>query len=107
MATAMANSKLFPAAVNATAAVLSYSVSIALVTKNPMINIIEKYKSKGTAIINTSKGISTINSPFKENIMIIVNSKAIKVIGEILGINFLIIAVPLLLYFSIMFIIGF
>jgi hypothetical protein len=42
MATAIANSKLLPAAVKATAAVLSYSAPIALVKKNPMTNINEK-----------------------------------------------------------------
>ena len=42
IATAMANSKLFPAAVNATAAVSLYSAPIAFVVKNPTKNIMAK-----------------------------------------------------------------
>jgi hypothetical protein len=38
--------------------------------------------------MTTSKGISTINSPFKENMTKIVNSKATNVVGKIGGINF-------------------
>ena len=38
--------------------------------------------------MRTSIGISTINSPFSENITTIVNNRAIKVIGEIVGMNF-------------------
>ena len=41
------------------------------------------------AIIRTSIGISTINSPFNENIITIVNKSAINVKGEIVGMNFL------------------
>jgi hypothetical protein len=40
------------------------------------------------AAMTTSKGISTINSPFKENLTKIVNSKATNIMGEIAGINF-------------------
>jgi hypothetical protein len=40
------------------------------------------------AMMTTSKGISTINSPFKENMTKIVNSKATNVVGKIGGINF-------------------
>ena len=39
------------------------------------------------AIIKTSIGILTINSPFNENIITIVNNRATRVIGEMLGIN--------------------
>ena len=46
--------------------------------------------SKGTAIIKISIGIFTINSPFNENMTTIVNNNAIKVIGEIVGMNFLV-----------------
>ena len=42
IATAIANSKLLPAAVKATEAVLSYSVPIALVMKKPIMNMIVK-----------------------------------------------------------------
>ena len=87
METAIANSKLLPAAVKATEAVWSYFAPIAFVKKKPMINIKVKYSSNGIEISNTSIGISTINSPFSENITTIVNNKAIKVMGEILGIN--------------------
>ena len=52
-------------------------------------NQIAKYINNGTAIINTSIGISTINSPFKENITTMVKSKAIKVSGEMVGMNLL------------------
>ena len=34
-------------------------------------------------------GISTINSPFKENITTMVNNKAINVNGDMVGMNFL------------------
>ena len=40
------------------------------------------------AMIKTSFGISTISSPFKENITAIVNNKAINVMGEMRGKNF-------------------
>ena len=39
------------------------------------------------AINSTSIGISTISAPFNENIITMVNKKAIKVNGEIEGIN--------------------
>ena len=39
------------------------------------------------AINTTSIGISTISAPFNENIITMVNNKAIKVNGEIAGIN--------------------
>ena len=42
------------------------------------------------AITKTSIGISTISSPFKENITIMVNSNAISVSGEMVGINLLV-----------------
>ena len=42
------------------------------------------------AIRMTSKGIATINLPFKLNIKIMVNNKAIKVIGLMAGINFVV-----------------
>ena len=87
MATAIANSKLLPAAVKATEAVLSYSAPIALVKKKPIMNIRVKYTKSGMAIIRTSIGISTINTPFNENITTMLNSNAIKVIGEMVGIN--------------------
>ena len=38
-------------------------------------------------MIKTSIGILTINSPFNENIITIVNNRATRVIGEIVGIN--------------------
>lgn len=38
-------------------------------------------------IITTSMGISIINLPFKENMIIIVNNNAIRVIGEMAGMN--------------------
>jgi hypothetical protein len=40
------------------------------------------------AMMTTSKGIPIINSPFKENMTKIINSKATNVVGEIAGINF-------------------
>ena len=43
--------------------------------------------SNGIAILTTSSGTLTIISPFKENIIMIVNSNAINVSGLILGIN--------------------
>jgi len=52
---------------------------------NPIKNIKVKYISKGIAIITTSIGISTMSSPFNENITTIVNSKAMSVSGEIFG----------------------
>ena len=52
IATAIANSKLFPAAVNATAVVLSYSAPDAFVTKNPIINIIEKLKEDKNKMVD-------------------------------------------------------
>ncbi|MGK0454818.1 MAG: hypothetical protein ACJAYY_002305 [Paraglaciecola sp.] len=39
-------------------------------------------------MMTTSKGIPIINSPFKENMTKIINSKATNVVGEIAGINF-------------------
>ena len=43
--------------------------------------------SNGIAIRTTSNGTLTITSPFRENITIIVNNNAIKVIGLIFGMN--------------------
>ena len=40
--------------------------------------------------MSTSIGISTMSSPFRENITTIVNNKAINVKGEIAGINVLV-----------------
>jgi hypothetical protein len=54
-----------------------------------MKNIIVKKITNGIAILTTSIGIETIISPFKLNITIIVNKRAINVIGEIVGMNFL------------------
>ena len=51
-------------------------------------NIIAKNMTNGTAILKTSKGKSTIISPFKLNIITMVKSKAIKVMGDTKGINF-------------------
>ena len=39
-------------------------------------------------ILSTSIGICKINSPFKLNMITMVNSKAIKVTGEMTGTNF-------------------
>ena len=50
--------------------------------------MVAKNKIKGTAILKTSKGISTIVLPFKLNIITIVNSNAINVIGDTKGTNF-------------------
>ncbi len=47
-----------------------------------------KYISSGTAIFSTSSGICTISSPLSENITTMVNSRATRVIGLILGMNF-------------------
>jgi hypothetical protein len=55
-----------------------------------MKNIKAKYTAKGSAMRKTSNGISTIICPFKLNITTIVNSKAINVIGETTGINFVV-----------------
>ena len=43
--------------------------------------------SNGIAMRTTSNGTLTITSPFRENITMIVNSNAIKVIGLIFGMN--------------------
>ena len=49
--------------------------------------MIAKNMTNGKAIFKTSKGTLTIAFPFKQNIVTIVNNNAIKVIGEIAGIN--------------------
>ena len=52
-----------------------------------MKNINAKYMDSGMAILTTSSGTSTIYSPFSENITIMVKSRAMRVIGEIRGMN--------------------
>ena len=47
-----------------------------------------KKRTSGMAIRITSNGKSTIISPFKLNMITIVKSRAISVIGETKGINF-------------------
>ena len=80
----MANSKLFPAAVKATEAVLSYSIPIALEKKKPIINITVKYKSNGKWII---ENISiTMRTPGNDEDLIsgfLYNERIVENINEI------------------------
>ena len=85
IATAIANSKLFPVAVNAIEVDLSYGTPLCLVNQNEEKNIITKYNTKGIATSITSNGSLTIYSPLYENITIIVKRSAINVTGLILG----------------------
>jgi hypothetical protein len=87
--TAIANSKLFPVAVNDIAAFFPYGKFNAKERKKLNKNMNMKYINSGTAIVNTSVGTCKIDSPFTENMMMMVNSKAYNVIGEILGMNVL------------------
>ncbi len=56
--------------------------------KNETKNISTKYTHKGMAIRTTSKGSWTMYSPLRENITTMVNSRAMRVSGLILGMNF-------------------
>jgi hypothetical protein len=49
--------------------------------------MIRKYTNSGIAMSTTSNGMLMIYSPLRENITMIVKSKAINVSGEILGIK--------------------
>src|SRR5665811_1984855 len=55
--------------------------------KNEIPNIMMKYKSSGTAILNTSMGSFTMYSPFKENMTIMVKSSPINAVGPSFFIN--------------------
>ena len=57
------------------------------IPNDTIVKTYHKTYIKGIEINKTSIGISTISSPFKENINTIVNNNAINVNGEILGIN--------------------
>jgi len=56
--------------------------------KNAIANIIRKYATRGNDILSTSQGNVRINSPFIENITIIVNSSPRIAVGFNLGMNF-------------------
>jgi hypothetical protein len=51
-------------------------------------NMITKYSKRGTVTRTTSSGNWTMYSPFRGNMTRIVKSKAIRVIGLILGMTF-------------------
>lgn len=87
IATAIASSKLLLAAVKDNVAVCPYVAPALLLTKNENRNIITKYIISGIAINKTSNGNLIMYSPLSENITIMVNNRAISVIGLILGIN--------------------
>ena len=87
--TAIANSKLLPVAVNDIAAFLSYGILRVLEIKKLSKNMTMKYIISGIAIVITSMGNCMIDSPFTENMMMMVKSKAYNVIGEIIGMNLL------------------
>ena len=83
--TAIASSKLFPVAVKAIDADLSYVTPKRFVNQKEEKNMIAKYNTNGIATNNTSKGNFTMYSPLYENITKIVNRSAMSVIGLIFG----------------------
>lgn len=89
IATAMANSKLLPAAVKDIAAFLEYVApsffdSMKLIKKIPT-----KYITRGIASLTTVNGRLIITDAFRLNMIMIVNIKAYSVNGLTIGTNFL------------------
>jgi hypothetical protein len=75
IATAMANSKLFPAAVNAMDALRSYDRPAFRPNQNEPNHMMAKYTSRGSAIRATSRGRSVIWSPWRAKSTTMVNRR--------------------------------
>lgn len=88
MATAMASSKLLPAAVNASVEDRAYPSPSAFPVNSPMNHITAKYANSGRAIRATSHGRLVTCSPCRANSNTIVNSRPYSAHGPILGRNF-------------------
>src|SRR5690625_6428562 len=75
IATAMASSKLLPAAVNARVVARSYPSLMTLPSRKDPAHMAEKYNSNGTAIRATSSGLDVMARPCNENSTTIVKDR--------------------------------
>lgn len=87
MATAMASSKLLPAAVNASVVALGWFRPTARPKAIDPTHISAKYTSSGSAIRATSIGFEVMASPCRANSTTMVNSSPYRANGPIRGIS--------------------